>query len=147
VLVREVMTEAVVTADPSLPVRGIAILMRERNVGSVVLTDGTRPVGFITDRDVALCIVADWRDPESRAGDHASTPVITAAPDMDLEEAADKMIRHGIRRLVVVDAGALVGVVTLDDLASRVGDRASVLSARITRPATPDYFSHAREAS
>jgi CBS domain-containing protein len=147
VLVREVMTEAVVTADPSLPVRGIALLMRERNVGSVVLVDGTRPVGFITDRDVALCIVADGRDPESRAADHASTPVITAAPDMDLEEAADRMIRQGVRRLVVVEAGALAGVVTLDDLIARVGDRAAVLSARITRPATPDYFFRARAES
>ncbi|HEY6887990.1 MAG TPA: CBS domain-containing protein [Solirubrobacter sp.] len=146
-LVREVMTEAVVTAEPSLPVREIALLMRARNVGSVVLVDGTRPIGFITDRDVALCVVADGRDPESRAGDHASTPVIVAAPDMDLEEAADRMIRHGIRRLVVIEAGALVGVVTLDDLASRVGDRASAISARITRPATPDYFSRARAPS
>jgi CBS domain-containing protein len=147
VLVREVMTVAVVTAEPSLPVRGIALLMRERNVGSVVLVDGTRPVGFITDRDVALCVVADQRDPESRAADHASTPVITAAPDMDLEEAADRMVRHGVRRLVVVDAGALCGVVTLDDIAARMGDRAAVLSARITRPAMPDYFFGAPAAS
>ena len=146
-LVGQVMTAAVVTAEPSLTMRGIAVLMRERNVGSVVLVDGAWPVGFITDRDVALCVVADGRDPESRAGDHASTPVITAAPDMDLEEAADKMVRHGIRRLVVVESGALVGVVTFDDLVSRVGDRASALSALITRPATPDYFSRVREAS
>ena len=63
---------------------------------------------------------------------------------MDVEEAAEKMIRHGVRRLVVVEAGALAGVVTLDDIASRTGDRASELSARITRAAMPDYFFHAR---
>ena len=81
--------------------------------------------------------MADERDPAGRASDHASTPVITAEPDMDVEEAADKMVRHGVRRLVVVEAGTLAGVVTLDDLTSRVGDRAADLSARITRPATP----------
>ena len=140
------MTESVVTADPTRSLREIAELMREHNVGSVVLTDDRRPVGFITDRDLALAVVADGRDPAGRSSDHASSPVITAAPDMDVEEAAEKMIRHGVRRLVVVEAGTLAGVVTLDDITGRNdgNDRASELSARITRAAMPDYFFHAR---
>jgi CBS domain-containing protein len=137
VLVRDVMTRSVVTADPARSLREIAVQMRERNVGSVVLVEGRFPVGFITDRDVALAVVADGRDPAGRVADHASTPVITADPDMDVEEAAEKMARQGVRRLVVVEAGTVAGVVTLDDLTPSVGDRASALSARITRPATP----------
>jgi CBS domain-containing protein len=137
VLVREVMTESVVTADPDRSLREIAVLMRERNVGSVVLVANMRPVAFITDRDIALSVVADGRDSAERVAVHASTPVITADPDMDVEEAAERMARQGVRRLVVVDAGMVAGVVTLDDLTPRVGDRASALSARITRPATP----------
>jgi CBS domain-containing protein len=137
VLVREVMTESVVTADPDRSLREIAVLMRERNVGSVVLVANMRPVAFITDRDIALSVVADGRDSGERVAVHASTPVITADPDMDVEEAAERMARQGVRRLVVVDAGMVAGVVTLDDLTPRVGDRASALSARITRPATP----------
>ena len=146
VLVRQVMTESVVTAAPARSLREVAALMRERNVGSVVLLDGTRPVGFITDRDVALSVAADGRDPADSAVDHASSPVITASPDMDVEEAAEKMIRHGVRRLVVVEAGSLAGVVTLDDLTSRTDghDRAGELSARVTRAAMPGFFSHAR---
>jgi CBS domain-containing protein len=56
------------------------------------------------------------------------------------------MMRHGVRRLVVVDAGRLCGVVTLDDLASRTGSTglAGELSARVTRAAMPDYFFHER---
>jgi CBS domain-containing protein len=131
------MTQSVVTADPARSLRVIAGLMRERNVGSVVLVDGPRPVAFSTDRDIALAVVADGRDPAGRVADHASTPVITADPDMDVEEAAEKMARQGVRRLVVVEAGTVAGVVTLDDLTPSVGDRASALSARITRPATP----------
>jgi CBS domain-containing protein len=145
-LVREVMTESVVVADPHSTVREIAALMRDRNVGSVVLVDGGRPAGFITDRDLAICVLAEGRDHSDAISDHASTPVITADPDMEVDEGAQLMIRQGVRRLVVVEAGLLVGVVTLDDLASRLtdADLASRLSARITRAAMPDYGVRAR---
>jgi CBS domain-containing protein len=146
VLIGEVMTGSVVTAAPERTVREIAELMRERNVGSVVLVEGGRPVGFVTDRDLALSVVADGRDYGDHAVDHASAPVISAAPGMDVEEAAELMIRHGIRRLVVVDGEQLSGIVTLDDLVSRTGDAhlASQLSARVTRAVMPDFFFHER---
>jgi CBS domain-containing protein len=147
VLIREVMTESVVTAAPECTVREIAELMRERNVGSVVLMDGDRPVGFVTDRDLALSVIADARDFADHVADHASSPVITAAPVMDVEEGAELMVRHGVRRLVVVDGERLTGIVTLDDLASRTGDAglASQLSSRVTRGIMPDFFFHERE--
>ncbi|MBE2318530.1 CBS domain-containing protein [Solirubrobacter sp. CPCC 204708] len=142
-LVGEVMTESVVTANPDAPVREIAELMRERNVGSVVLVrDGGAPVGFITDRDIALSVVAEGRTGEDRAAEHASSPVIKAEPDMEVEEASQRMIRHAVRRLVVVSGGSVVGVVTLDDLSSRGLE--PELSARVTRAALPEYLFHAR---
>ena len=146
VLIREVMTESVVTAAPGRTVREIAELMRERNVGSVVLVDEQRPIGFVTDRDLALSVIADGRDFGDHVVDHASTPVVTAEPSMDVEEAAGLMVRHGIRRLVVVDSERLIGIVTLDDLSSRTGDAelASQLSARVTRAVMPDFFFHER---
>src|ERR671932_2495768 len=145
-LIREVMTEEVVTAAPERTVREVAELMRERNVGSVVLVDGDHPVGFVTDRDLALSVIADGRDFGDHVADHASSPVITAEPAMDVEEAAELMVRHGVRRLVVVDGGRLTGIVTLDDLSSRTGDAAlaSQLSTRVTRAVMPDYFFHDR---
>ena len=145
-LIREVMTETVVTAEPRRSVREIAQLMRERNVGSVVLVAGGRPVGFLTDRDLTVSVLADGRDPSGPAGDHASSPVITADPEMEVEEGAELMIRHGVRRLVVMDGDRLCGVVTLDDLASRTGEvgLSSRLSARVTRASMPDYFFHER---
>ena len=144
--IREVMTESVVTAAPERTVREIAELMRERNVGSVVLIDDQRPVGFVTDRDLTVSVLADGREPSDHAADHASSPVITADPATEVEEAAELMIRHGVRRVVVVDGGHLIGIVTLDDLVSRTGDvaLASQLSARVTRAVMPDYFFHAR---
>ncbi len=145
-VIREVMTEEVVTAAPERTVREIAELMRERNVGSVVIVRDDRPVGFVTDRDLAVSVIADGRDFGDRVADHASSPVVTAAPAMSVEEAAELMVRHGVRRLVVVAGERLTGIVTLDDLSSRTGDAelASQLSARVTRAVMPDFFFHER---
>jgi CBS domain-containing protein len=146
VLIRDVMTESVVTAEPHRTVREVAELMRERNVGSVVLVQDGRPTGFVTDRDLALSVVADGRDFGDHVSDHASSPVIHAEVGMDVEEAAELMVRHGIRRLVVLDGDRLSGIVTLDDLVSRTGDAnlAAQLSTRVTRAVMPDFFFHER---
>ena len=145
-LIREVMTEEVVTAAPERTVREIAELMRERNVGSVVLLREQHPVGFVTDRALAVSVIADGRDYGDHVVDHASSPVITAEPAMEVEEAAELMVRHGVRRLVVVEAERLMGIVTLDDLSSRTGDAAlaAQLSTRVTRAVMPDFFFHER---
>lgn len=121
-------------------------MMRERNVGSVVLIEEQRPVGFLTDRDLTVSVLADGRDLGDHAADHASTPVITANAEMQVEEAAELMVRHGVRRLVIVDGDRLIGILTLDDIASRTGDHelASQLSARVTRAVMPDFFFHER---
>jgi CBS domain-containing protein len=146
VLISEVMTESVVTAEPHRTVREIAELMRERNVGSVVLVESGRAVGFVTDRDLVLTVLAAGSDPAGRVSDHASSPVIHAEPGMEVEEAAELMVRHGIRRLVVADGDRIAGIVTLDDLLSRTGDAGlrSQLSTRVTRAVMPDFFFHER---
>lgn len=140
--IREVMTESVVTAAPARTVREIAELMRDHNVGSVVLLEGDRPVGFVTDRDLTLCVLADGCDPGTRVADFASSPVITAHPGTEVDEAGELMARHAIRRLVVFEGGKVIGIVTLDDLVARTGDRdlASQLSSRVTRAAMPGFF-------
>jgi CBS domain-containing protein len=140
------MTETVVTSPPDRTVREIAEMMRERNVGSVVLIEEQRPVGFLTDRDLTVSVLADGRDLGDHAADHASSPVITANAEMNVEEAAELMVRHGVRRLVIVDGDRLTGILTLDDIASRTGDHelALQLSARVTRAVMPDFFFHER---
>jgi CBS domain-containing protein len=146
-VIRDVMTTTVVTAAGHTPVREVAEIMRERNVGAVVLCaeDGS-PSGIVTDRDVAVGVVAAGRDPHAAASDHASSPVVTGEPGMDLNEAATLMARFGIRRLPVVDAGRLTGMLTLDDIAVRTADpelRGS-LTATITRSALPEFYFHQR---
>jgi CBS domain-containing protein len=121
-------------------------MMRERNVGSVVLIEEQRPVGFLTDRDLTVSVLADGRDLGDHAADHASSPVITASAEMRVEEAAELMVRHGVRRLVIVDGERLTGILTLDDITSRTGDAelAAQLSTRVTRAVMPDFFFHER---
>ncbi len=145
--IRRVMTHSVVTASPQATVRETAALMRERNVGSVVLVDADgRPVGLITDRDLAITVVADGRDPDEAASLLASSPVVSALVDMDVEEVAALMIRHGIRRVPVLDGDVLAGMITLDDLAVRTGDPelAYNMTSQITRASLPDFYFHDR---
>ncbi len=146
-VIRDVMTESVVTAPPQTSVRDVAEIMRERNVGAVLLTgaDGAL-VGFITDRDVAVSVVAEGHDGSVAASGHASAPVITGTPEMPLEEAAETMARFGIRRLPVLDGERLAGIVTLDDIAVRTSDRElrGSLTKTITRSALPGFYFHQR---
>jgi CBS domain-containing protein len=141
--IREVMTESVVTAPPDCPVSTVAGLMRERNVGSVVLvSDDGAPVGFVTDRDLAIGVVADARDASDPASAHASSPVVTGEPDMDVHAAAELMVSHGVRRLPIVDGDRMVGILTLDDLAVRTGDLgiAQAMTSELVRAQMPGFY-------
>jgi CBS domain-containing protein len=146
VRISEVMTQGVVTAESGDSLRHVGELMRDRNVGSVVVCDGARPVGVITDRDLALAVVADQVDPGEPAGPHASRPLVTGEIGMDLEEAVALMVQHHIRRLPVTEEESLVGIVTIDDLAVRAGDlhQAQQITAEVAKAALPEFYFHQR---
>jgi CBS domain-containing protein len=140
------MTEQVVSATAEATLGEVAELMRDRSVGSVVITEHGRPVAVITDRDVALALGAEAVGREDPVGPHASRPLVTGEPGMDLEEAAALMVQHRIRRLPVVHDHAIAGIVTLDDLAVRTGDAqlAQRMTADVARAALPEFFFHQR---
>jgi CBS domain-containing protein len=146
VQISDVMTESVVTAPPDASIAEVAGLMRDRNVGSVVICEGGRPVALITDRDIALTIAADGVQSSERVGPYATHPVVTGQLGMDLEEAAAMMIQHRIRRLPLMNGDELAGIVTLDDLAVRSGDLelAHQMTAEVAKAALPDFFFHQR---
>jgi CBS domain-containing protein len=146
VLISDVMTHAVVSADVGDTLRHVGGLMRERNVGSVVVCDGGRPVGVLTDRDLCLAVLAEDASPDGAAGDHASQPLISGDVEMELEQAADLMVQHHIRRLPLLDDGDLAGIVTIDDVAVRAGDLdlAQRVTAEVAKGAIPEFFFHRR---
>jgi CBS domain-containing protein len=145
-LIREVMTQGVVTAECADSLRRVGELMRDRNVGSVVVCDQDRPVGVITDRDLALAVVADGVGSEEQAGSHASRPLVTGEVEMDIEEAVALMVQHRIRRLPVTEGQGLAGIVTIDDLAVRAGDlhQAQQITAEVAKAALPEFYFHQR---
>jgi CBS domain-containing protein len=102
----------------------------------------------ITDRDLALAVVADNVDPDTHAGEHASRPIVTGEVEMHIEEAVALMIQHRVRRLPVTDGDGLVGIVTIDDLAVRAGDlhQAQQITAEVAKAALPSSTSTSAEA-
>lgn len=143
----EIMTANVVTAPRDATALSVAQQMRDHGVGSVVVCDGEgRPCALITDRDLALRVLADEQADDGSIDRHATTPLITGEPDMELEEAAALMVRHRVRRLPVTADDRLVGIVTLDDIAVRTGNLevARRMTAEVIEGALPDFFFHER---
>ncbi len=143
----EIMTTGVVTAEPQESAVAVARQMRDRRVGSVVIVDQAgSPVAMVTDRDLAIRVFADGVDPQAPVGDHASRPLICGELEMELDEAAALMVQHRVRRLPVVDAGSLAGIVTLDDIAVRTGNLevAQRMTAEVIEGALPQFYFHER---
>ena len=141
------MTEDVVTADCEASLADVATIMRDRNVGSIVVLDGERPIAMVTDRDIALAVAADGADKARPVRPYAAQPLITGHSEMTVEEAAAEMVQNRVRRLPILDGeGGLAGIVTLDDLAVRAGDleMAQHITAQVAKAALPDYFFHQR---
>jgi len=129
VAVSEVMTPLPVQLPASATVCEAAEAMRERNVGSVLVTDESGLCGLLTDRDIVVRALASSKDPgKVKLGDICSREVWSLAPTVPLGQAVQLMRQKAIRRLPVVDDHAKpLGVVSLGDLAIFL-DRSSVLS-------------------
>jgi CBS domain-containing protein len=135
VKIKDVMQTEVAKVDPHASLREAARLMRDQDIGGVVITEGTEPRGIITDRDLAIRGIADTLDPETtEVGDVASPNLKTLSPEDSIEEAAMLMRDEPVRRIPVVDDGSVVGVVSLGDIAVAL-ERGSVLGEISAAPA------------
>jgi CBS domain-containing protein len=118
--VREIMTsEGLATATLDTTLAEIAERMRDENVGAIPVVDEDEKLcGIITDRDIVVRAIAEGEDPqECTAEEILSEQLHTIDPDADLEDAADLMARHQIRRLPVVEDEVVVGMISLGDIA------------------------------
>jgi CBS domain-containing protein len=123
--IREVMTSKLCSIDADQPVAYAAKMMRDEDVGLAPIVEGDRLVGTLTDRDIAVRVVAEGRDPETTyVRDVASTDLVTVDPQQDLNEALRLMAEHQVRRIPVVEEdGRLVGIVAQADVARQSDDR------------------------
>jgi signal-transduction protein with cAMP-binding, CBS, and nucleotidyltransferase domain len=112
----------VVTVPPDAEVGRVAERMAERGVGCVVVVgEGSRPIGVITDRDLAIRVIGAGRDSGSTpASAVMSHPVRTADASLSFDRVVSEMREHGIRRMPIVDGTKLVGLVALDDVVSEL---------------------------
>jgi CBS domain-containing protein len=121
--IREVMTSNPSTVEPDTTVVEAARIMKQEDAGVVPVTENGRLTGMVTDRDIAIRVVAEGKDPGSTTvREVASTDLVTVDPQQDLDEALRLMAQHKVRRLPVIEEdGRLVGVLAQADIA-REGD-------------------------
>ena len=127
--VSDVMSTDVVALESSSPLRVAAEVMRDEDVGSIIVTDGGRIAGIVTDRDLVVRAMATGRDASATELSSIETErVVTMPPADPVERAMSLMREHAVRRIVVVDeSDKPVGVVSVGDLARR-RDPGSVLA-------------------
>jgi CBS domain-containing protein len=125
---RDIMSPQPVCLAATESVSAAAKAMKEQGIGTVlVVTDG-RLEGLVTDRDIAVRVLAENRDPlTTRIGDIRSAELAVLGPDDDVEQAMRLVRERAVRRIPVVQDGRPVGVVSIGDLALEK-DRRSALS-------------------
>jgi CBS domain-containing protein len=121
--VRDLMTTSPRTVERSATVVEAARAMAEEDVGPLPIVDGDRLFGIVTDRDIAVRVVAEGRDPKSTTAEEiASRELVTVDPEQGIDEAMRLMGRHQVRRLPVCEEdGRLVGILAQADVAREIG--------------------------
>jgi CBS domain-containing protein len=115
--VREAMSRQVLVVGPEHTLRQAARMMSSRGIGSAVVIDpDSEGVGIMTERDVLNAIGAGLDCDVERTAAHLTWDVVYAGPDWTLEEAAAAMARGGFRHLVVLEAGEVLGVISVRDI-------------------------------
>ncbi len=119
--VGEIMTRDVVTVSSTDPVERALRLMVDRDIGSVVVTDGGRVSGMFTERDVTRRILHEPGLLRRPIGELMTAPVVSTTAGVQIADAFELMNARGIRRLPVLDGDRLAGIVTERDLLRWVG--------------------------
>ena len=130
----EVMTRNPIVVDRETKVDEVARLMRDRDIGDVLVTDGRQLCGIATDRDLVVRYLAEPRGEQSTISDFCSNDLVTVTPTTSETEAAQLMRERALRRLPVVENGTPVGIVTIGDLAVDMAPK-SVLAGISQAPA------------
>jgi len=140
--VRELARKPPVAAQPDATVRDVARLMNDGVVGAVVVTDGERPVGIVTDRDLVLRALARGLPADARVDAVMTPEVLVLDADAPLGRAMELFEHHAVRRIPLVEDGRLVGLLSVDDLLVN----AVTELACVVRPVTGQTIFGHREA-
>jgi CBS domain-containing protein len=118
----DIFTRNVVIAAAEETLEAVALKMQEHNVGTIVVVEDRRPVGIVTDRDLALALGARRVSPNTEVQNVMTRHVLSIPEDTSIYTATKFMREREVRRLPIVDReDRLVGIVTLDDLLRFLG--------------------------
>jgi signal-transduction protein with cAMP-binding, CBS, and nucleotidyltransferase domain len=141
--IKNVMSVPGVTVPPQSSVAEAARLMAYEGVGSVLVVSDGRPLGIVTDRDLALRVVARELPMTTPVGEVMCTELVTVNSGDEVDVAFATFRRHPIRRLPVVADGEVVGMLTVDDLlmlSHRLhSDLLGPVASELAEPQYPEY--------
>lgn len=127
---REIMTSAVTTAASDTPLRDVAVLMREGDMGAVPIVDDGKLVGIVTDRDIVVRAVAEGKDASTPVAEAMTSEIFSVRPDDFVFEAIRLMGDKQVRRIpVVTDSGELAGIISMADIALEIEDQREIAEA------------------
>ncbi|WP_181555846.1 CBS domain-containing protein [Thermaerobacillus caldiproteolyticus] len=138
--VESIMTKNVATVSPNQTVQEAAQLMSQKNVGALPVVENGQVKGIITDRDITLRTTTQGKNASSTPVSQVmTTNIVTGTTDMSIEEAANVMAQHQIRRLPIVENNQLRGIVALGDIATNhaYDEAAEQALTNISEPSQP----------
>ncbi len=120
-VVRDIMTKDIVMIDGGKSTLEAAKVMAEKGISSVFVLEDDKPVGIVTERDFIKKVCAkDLPVSQVKVSDIMSKILTTADPETPIEVAIQRMVNHKIRRLPIMEAGKIVGIITVTDLAKHL---------------------------
>lgn len=119
--VRDIMVRNVITIDHNKTAKDVALLMSEKQVSSLVVIKDGNPIGLVTERDLARKVLTtDRKSSDVQLSEIMSMKFRGVEPMTPIEDAIQKMVNNNIRRLLVLEDGKLVGIITETDLAKHL---------------------------
>jgi len=139
IVVRDVMSKDVRVVRPDTSVKEVVATMNKFDIGSIIVVQGERPVGIITERDILRRLVEPCLAPETLTARQIMTsPVLTIDETASIEEVAKLMAKKRVKRLPVMNNGKLIGVITYTDIVTKVPTLLSILE-ELVRPHHRQY--------
>lgn len=139
--------EEVVSVTADATIAAAANVMQDENVGSVLVTEDDALVGILTDRDVAVRVTAEGRDPaETLVRDVMTEDLLTVTIEEEISDLIEAMGEHEVRRIPVMDGDEVAGIVTLDDIVVLLAVEHQSISAElqsisnVIRSESPPYL-------
>jgi CBS domain-containing protein len=132
-MLKQIAVKPVITASARMTITEAARAMKQKNVGALIVVNAGRPLGVLTDRDIAIDVVAAGKDPDAvHVEDVMRKKPATLREDLGLMDAARIFAKTGVRRLPVVDkAGRVSGIVALDDLMMLLGNEMGLVAGAL----------------